>query len=154
MTSYVPTNLVCFDLGSEGRGWRDCNVFHYKFSNIWWLIPQFISSNDSILGNLSSEALTILKDRKPYNVMYMKKIGNESLFTTTLNLYEAQMSSYSIRNEKLRNKAINKLNKPFNRIETLPFLKGDTLKAAEIAGILKKVEHCRCWCHSCSGNIE
>ncbi len=67
-----------------------------------------------------------------------KKIGNEPLFTTTVNLFEAQMGSYSIRDEKLRNKAIDKLNKTFERIEVLPFLKGDALKAAEIAGILRR----------------
>ena len=67
-----------------------------------------------------------------------KKIGNKPLFTTTLNLFEAQMGSYSIKNEELRNKAIDKLNKTFDRIEILPFLKGDALKAAEIAGILKR----------------
>lgn len=67
-----------------------------------------------------------------------KEIGNEPLLTSTLNLFEAQMGSYSLNNEKLRNKAIDKLNKTFDRIEILPFLKGDALKAAEIAGILKR----------------
>ncbi|MGD2249352.1 MAG: hypothetical protein PVF58_13170 [Candidatus Methanofastidiosia archaeon] len=56
---------------------------------------------------------------REYNAMHMKKIGNESLFTTTFNLYEAQMGSYSIRNEEFRNEAIEKLNNPFNKIETL-----------------------------------
>ncbi|KYK35415.1 MAG: type II toxin-antitoxin system VapC family toxin [Theionarchaea archaeon] len=67
-----------------------------------------------------------------------KKIGNEPLFTTTFNLFEAQIGSYSIKNEELRNKAIDKLNKTFDRIEVLPFLKGDALKAAEIASILRR----------------
>lgn len=67
-----------------------------------------------------------------------KKIVNKPLFTTTFNLFEAQMGSYSIKNEELRNKAIDKLNRTFDRIEVLPFLKGDALKAAEIAGILKR----------------
>jgi predicted nucleic acid-binding protein len=53
-------------------------------------------------------------------------------------LFEAQMGSYSIKNEELRNKAIDKLNKTFDRIEILPFLKGDALKAAEIADILRR----------------
>ena len=67
-----------------------------------------------------------------------KKIGNEPLFTTTFNLFEAQIGSYSIKNEELRNKAIDKLNKTFDRIEVLPFLKRDALKAAEIASILRR----------------
>ena len=67
-----------------------------------------------------------------------ERIENKPLFTTTFNLFEAQIGSYSIKNEELRNKAIDKLNKTFDRIEVLPFLKGDALKAAEIAGILKR----------------
>lgn len=67
-----------------------------------------------------------------------KKIENEPVFTTTFNLFETQMGSYSIKNEEFRNKAIKKLNKAVDRMEVLPFLKGDALKAAEIAGILKR----------------
>jgi predicted CopG family antitoxin len=66
-----------------------------------------------------------------------ERIENEPLFTITFNLFEAQIGFYSI-NEELRNKATDKLNKTFDRIEVLPFLKGDALKAAEIAGMLKR----------------
>lgn len=67
-----------------------------------------------------------------------KRIVNESLSTTVFNLFEVRMGSYSIRNEELKNKAIDKLNRTFDRIEVLLFLKRDALKAAEIAGILKR----------------
>jgi predicted nucleic acid-binding protein len=67
-----------------------------------------------------------------------KKIEREPLFTTTFNLFETQIGSYSIKNEEFRNKAIEKLNKAFDRMEVLPFLKEDALKAAEIAGILRR----------------
>lgn len=67
-----------------------------------------------------------------------KKIENEPLCTTTFSLFEVQIGSHAIKDEALRNKALNKLNKIFDRIEILPLLKKDASRAAEISGTLKR----------------
>lgn len=81
--------------------------------------------------------IDLIRNPKMINII-TKKIEDEPLFTTTFNLFEAQVGSYSIRDEELRNKAINKLSKAFDRIEILPFLKRDALRAAEITGTLRR----------------
>jgi predicted nucleic acid-binding protein len=67
-----------------------------------------------------------------------KRIENDFLYTTTFNVFEVQLGSYSIRDERIRKASIEKLNRIFKRIEILPFLEGDALKAAEISGNLKR----------------
>ncbi len=60
-----------------------------------------------------------------------KKIENEPLLTATINLFDVQIDPHSIKDEALRNKAANKLNKIFDRIEVLPLLKEDTQQIHE-----------------------
>ena len=41
--------------------------------------------------------------------------------TTSFTVFEVQIGSYSIRDEKMRKKSFDKLNKVFNRVNILPF---------------------------------
>ena len=67
-----------------------------------------------------------------------QQIENDIVCTTTFNVFEVQIGTYSIRDEKMRKKSFDKLNKVFKRINILPFLENDALKAAEIAGNLRR----------------
>ncbi|MGC1122777.1 MAG: type II toxin-antitoxin system VapC family toxin [Candidatus Methanofastidiosia archaeon] len=67
-----------------------------------------------------------------------KRIESDFLYTTTFNVFEVQLGSYSIKDEGIRKEATEKLNRVFKRIEILPFLEKDALRAAEISGNLRR----------------
>lgn len=66
------------------------------------------------------------------------QIENDFLCTTTFNVFEAHTGSYSLKDKKMRKKAVEKLNKVLKRIEILPFLEEDALRAADIVGNLRR----------------
>jgi len=71
--------------------------------------------------------------------MVTKEIETDFLCTTTFNVFEAQVGSYALKDKGMRKKAIEKLNRVLNRIEILPFLEEDALRAAEITGNLRRI---------------
>jgi predicted nucleic acid-binding protein len=67
-----------------------------------------------------------------------QQIENDIVCTTTFTVFEVQVGSYSVKDERMRKKSFEKLNNVFKRIDILPFLENDALKAAEIAGYLRR----------------
>ncbi|MCS4541546.1 MAG: type II toxin-antitoxin system VapC family toxin [Euryarchaeota archaeon] len=56
--------------------------------------------------------------------------------TTVLNVFEAYIGAFAVKDDKTRKKIKEKLDKAFNRVEILDFKYRDALKASEIGGTL------------------
>lgn len=62
----------------------------------------------------------------------------EMAATTVINVYEALLGAYAVKDRRKGRKIVDKLNRALGRMEVLPLREEDARKAAQIAGELRR----------------